>query len=201
MFSGQGVTLQQESNVLNDDMVRYHTVKKHQRFLLQSWSAYFKHRTEVSEIHANIDSYSPCSQIIMPARGSFSVKRKEFLESKRPDFATAVENKHTIDGLAVILRQYFKRFPVELEDHIDPTDEALAAVDDAAPDPDIQEPLDLLGPEEYAAALSASQEHQFCVQAKRGVSCALFGLDGAVLMLTAANCTLVHIPIQEGQPH
>lgn len=65
----------------------------------------------------------------MPSRGAFSNKRKAFLKSKQADFATAVEDGHTADTLAIIRRQYFKRFPVDLSDDEEPSDEALAAVD------------------------------------------------------------------------
>lgn len=114
----------------------------------------------------------------MPARGSFSPKRKAFLESKRSDFATAVEKGYTADGLSIIIRQYFRRFPIDLDDDEDPSDEFLAAVDDTAPVPETAEPSDELGPEEHNAAVQAAVERGQRIQAKRGVSCQLFGYEG-----------------------
>lgn len=114
----------------------------------------------------------------MPAQGAFSCKQKVFLESKRPYFATAVDNKQMGDAVDVILWQYFKCFPINLNDKEEPSDDALAAVDDDAADPEVNEPLESLGPEEYVAAVQASADHQECIQTKREVSFALFGVRG-----------------------
>lgn len=114
----------------------------------------------------------------MPARGLFSPKRKAFLESKREKFATAVENGYSADGLSNIVRQYFKRFPIDLDDDEEPSNEVLAAVDDNAPEPDVMEPSGELDPEQYAAAVQARLERQAHIRAKRGVSCELFGIEG-----------------------
>lgn len=118
----------------------------------------------------------------MPARGSFSPKRKAFLESKRADFATAVEGGYTADALSIIIRQYFKRFPIDLDDDTEPSDEALAAVDDNATEAEVECPSEDLGPEEHATAIQATLDRQVRVQAKRGVSDPLFGSDGSMLM-------------------
>lgn len=113
----------------------------------------------------------------MPAHGSFTPKRKAFLESRRPQFATAVENGFSADGISNIIRQYFKRFPIDLDDNEEPSDEVLAAVDDNAPDPDVMEPSEDLSPEQHTAAVKAALEQRARIQAKRGVSCELFGIE------------------------
>lgn len=133
----------------------------------------------------------------MPPRGAFSAKRKAFLESKQANFTAAVENSRTANGLAVIFRQYFKRFPIDLDDNVEPTDNALATVDDNAADPDLEEPSDSLGPEEHAAALKALKARQAHIQAKRGVSCALFGVEGVTHTTCPATHSLVYIPLHQ----
>lgn len=134
----------------------------------------------------------------MPARSTFSDKHRAFLESKKAEFAAAVENKHISETLAVIFRQFFKRFPIDLDDDQEPSDEMLAGVDDSAADPDIEEPSESLGPDEYAAAVDASKARQLRIQAKRAVSCAMFGLEGIADAGFAANHKVVWVPLRQG---
>lgn len=123
----------------------------------------------------------------MPACGLFSPKRKAFLESKRSDFATAVENRYTADGLSIIVQQYFRRFPIDLDDNDEPSDEVLAAVDDNAPVPETTKPSEELGPKEHNAAVQAGLEQGACIQAKQGVSCEMFGYEGLMLMTSCSK--------------
>ena len=85
--------------------------------------------------------------------GSFSGLRKQFLADQAALYATAVEDRHVNDTVADIQRRYFKRFPLSLPHGQEPTPEFLAAVDDAAPDPELNPPpKDGLEPAAYARA-------------------------------------------------
>lgn len=75
----------------------------------------------------------------MVNRGSFQGRRKEFLLSQKADYALAVRDRHTAETLSQILRKYFKRFPIDLPDSHEPTEEQLASVDDNAPDPELSD--------------------------------------------------------------
>ena len=72
--------------------------------------------------------------------GAFKGLRKEFLDSQKELYASAVRDNHVADTVADIQRRYFKRFPVTLSHMQEPTEEFLATVDDNAPDPEFAPP-------------------------------------------------------------
>lgn len=86
--------------------------------------------------------------------GTFTGKRKEFLDSQKELYATAVKDKHVADTVADIQRRYFKRFPLNLSHSEEPTQESLDSVDDDAPDPELLRPkAEGLSDEAYTRAL------------------------------------------------
>lgn len=78
------------------------------------------------------------------------------------------------DALALIQRRYFKRFPIDLAHNEEPTPEFLAAVNDDAPDPEIEAPSESLSPDEYAAALKAREDHSALIMYRKAVSLVVF---------------------------
>ncbi|KJA13978.1 hypothetical protein HYPSUDRAFT_209087 [Hypholoma sublateritium FD-334 SS-4] len=101
--------------------------------------------------------------------GSFSGRRKEFLDSQRDVYATAVKGGHIADAVADIQHRYFKRFPTMLPHTQDPTQESLDAVDDNAPDPEVSPPQasDYTNPEEHARALRVYEFHKAEVKMRK----------------------------------
>lgn len=85
--------------------------------------------------------------------GSFVGRRRQFLADQAPLYAAAIQEGHVNDTVADIQRRYFKRFPITLSHSEEPTEEFLAAVDDAAPDPELTAPLnDGMEPAAFARA-------------------------------------------------
>lgn len=72
--------------------------------------------------------------------GSFNKLRLKFLTEKYPFYVEAVLQGTGNDYIANVQRCFFKRFPIDLDENEDPTPEALAAVDDDAADPEVEEP-------------------------------------------------------------
>lgn len=86
--------------------------------------------------------------------GTFTGRRKDFLDSQKDLYAAAVSGNHVADAVADIQRRYFKRFPVTLLHTEEPSQESLDAVDDNAPDPELSRPqTDGLSPEAAARAV------------------------------------------------
>ncbi|KAH9478970.1 hypothetical protein JR316_0009433 [Psilocybe cubensis] len=105
----------------------------------------------------------------MPNPGIFKGARKEFLLTQKGIYADAVKNGHVAETLMTIQRRYFKRFPVEMPLDQEPTSEALAAVNDDAPDEDIVEPdRDLLSEDEYNAQMAAFKSRQTVLVVRKG---------------------------------
>ncbi|PPR07590.1 hypothetical protein CVT26_002260 [Gymnopilus dilepis] len=91
--------------------------------------------------------------------GAFRGSHKEFLMSQKPAYAEAVMGGYTADALADIQRKFFKRYPIDLPNDEEPTPEHLAAVDDDAPDPEMEEPnRERLGDAEYEKAMVMMQD-------------------------------------------
>lgn len=85
--------------------------------------------------------------------GAFAGKRRAFLDAQQELYAAAAAANHVNDTVADIQRRYFKRFPVTLSHTEEPTEEALAAVDDDAPDPELAPPRDEgMDPDAYSRA-------------------------------------------------
>ena len=92
--------------------------------------------------------------------GAFTGLRKQFLDDQARLYAAAVEGRHVNDSVADIQRRYFKRFPITLPHTQEPSDESLAAVDDAAPDPEFKAPSnDGMEPAAYARARASPRIH------------------------------------------
>jgi len=82
--------------------------------------------------------------------GTFQSTRKEFLTGELPAYGKAIADGYTVDAIAMICQQYFKRYPVDIPLNQEPTPEHLAGVDDEAIEPD-KPPVDhtLLSLEEF----------------------------------------------------
>jgi hypothetical protein len=85
--------------------------------------------------------------------GSFTPKRKAFLESQKAGYIDAVATGMIDLFLSNVYRCYFKRFPPTLAHDVEPSNEDLTAVDDNVTDPEIPVPdPDCLSPTEYKEA-------------------------------------------------
>ncbi|PPR07319.1 hypothetical protein CVT26_013679 [Gymnopilus dilepis] len=103
--------------------------------------------------------------------GAFRGSRKDFLMSQKAAYAEAVVGGFSSDALANIQRRYFKRYPVDLPHEEEPSPEALAAVDDDAPDPEPDEPdREKMTEEEYQEALEAMETRMGIFRFRRAVS-------------------------------
>jgi len=65
---------------------------------------------------------------------------KDFLMGEKADFAAAIEEGYTRDALTHIQRRFFKRFPLDLAEGVEPSPEHLATLDDDKPDDEPEEP-------------------------------------------------------------
>lgn len=103
--------------------------------------------------------------------GSFSGRRKEFLNSQQDVYAAAVKGGHIADAVADIQRRYFKRFPTTLPHTQDPTQEFLDAVDDNAPDPEVSPPqaADFANSEEHTRALRVYEFNKAEIKMRKDV--------------------------------
>ncbi|KAF9550943.1 hypothetical protein CPC08DRAFT_647741, partial [Agrocybe pediades] len=100
--------------------------------------------------------------------GTFQGSRKEFLLAQASAYAKGMEDGTVSDVVADIQRRYFKRYPIELPHEEEPSPEALAAVNDDSPDPEIPEPcLETLGEEAYAAELERLNKRQKDIKARK----------------------------------
>ncbi len=104
--------------------------------------------------------------------GSFSGRRKVFLDSQQDIYAAAAKGGHIADAVADIQRRYFKCFPTTLPHTLDPTQEFLDAVDDNAPDPEVLPPqaADFTNPEEHARAARIYEFGQAEIKMRKDVS-------------------------------
>lgn len=109
--------------------------------------------------------------------GSFTGKRREFLDSQKELYATAVRDKDVADTVADIQRRYFKRFPLTLAHNKDPTQEFLDSVDDDAPDTELIHP----GPkaagvddEAYTRTLRVYELQKTELKVRKDVRCFFF---------------------------
>jgi hypothetical protein len=106
--------------------------------------------------------------------GAFQGSRKDFLLSKKSDYEAAVKGGYAADALAVIQRQYLKRYPIDLPHEQEPTAEALAAVDDDLPDKDFEAPdSSKMGEREYASALENLENRKKLLLFRKAVSLSL----------------------------
>lgn len=135
--------------------------------------------------------------------GSFKGARRQFLEGEKPSYARAVVERDTKDRLADIQRRFFKRFPIDLADDVEPSPEALAAVDDDAPDIEPPSPdEENMSPEDLASAQSAFKARKKVIKYRRGVSHRPYIQTMSNLAnFRAANQEMDGIPVQQGPPN
>lgn len=103
--------------------------------------------------------------------GSFKGMRLTFLNEQKTVYANAVLRGQSAAIIADIQRRYFKRFAVEAEHNVDPSEDWLAAVDDNAPD--IEPPApdeDNMSDEELVIAIAAFEARSKVLVFRKGVS-------------------------------
>jgi len=131
--------------------------------------------------------------------GTFRGTRKEFLKGELIAYARAVEGGYPIDGVALISRRYFKRYPVDLPLDEEPTPEHLAAVDDE--EIELDEPAidhTQLSLEEFIAEGFRREERAALIVYRQAVSLsyAVFDSEG-IAHLPPANQTLAFLSLYE----
>lgn len=105
--------------------------------------------------------------------GAFQGARRAFLLSQKPAYAAAVVAGTIGDCIAGIQRRFFKRFPLDMDETEEPSDNDLAAVDDDAPDSEPPAPDEDLPDEEYALEMKAFRVRTELVTYRRKVSIVL----------------------------
>ena len=127
---------------------------------------------------------------------------------EKAEFTAAVEGGYTKDALTNIQRRFFKRFPLNLPDDVEPSPEHLAAVDDDKPDEELEEPDEqVMTVEQYNDALKNLEDRQALLLFRKGVSIdvqpdmamSMFAQQRMLRINCLANQTLVDLPIHEGQ--
>ena len=114
--------------------------------------------------------------------GAFRGSRKEFLMGKKAAYSAGMAGGYGVDALTLIQRRYFKRYPVDLPHHEEPTAEHLAAVDDDAPEPEPEEPNpETMTNEECEAATKKLDRRQTILKFRKAVSCS------CLLLMVIAN--------------
>ncbi|KAL0565385.1 SERTA domain-containing protein 3 [Marasmius crinis-equi] len=99
----------------------------------------------------------------MPAPRTFKGQRANFLESKGPEYAKARVNGTAKDVVAVIQRQFFARWPVDLPLDVERPQGELDAVNDDEPLPERPNPdatKDAMSEDEYTKAVVAYKKYQ-----------------------------------------
>ncbi|KAL0576159.1 SERTA domain-containing protein 3 [Marasmius crinis-equi] len=72
--------------------------------------------------------------------GAFQGSRKSYLEAALPGYFKAVEQGCGPEFLQTTIRGYLKRYPIDLDEKTEPTEEQLARVDDNEASPDVHAP-------------------------------------------------------------
>ena len=133
--------------------------------------------------------------------GAFHGSRKEFLIGEKDAYRTGIQGGYTADILADIQRRYFKRYPINLPHHEEPSAEQLESINDDAPDDEPEYPSEEgLSPEEYAEALKAVEECRTLIKQRKAVSrLSLVWFPFQTQHDKTANQTLDGVPTHEGQ--
>lgn len=119
--------------------------------------------------------------------------------SQKPTYSAGVMGGYAADALAVIQRNYLKRFPIDLPHNEEPTEEWLASVNDEGPDPDQVPPdIESLSNEDYIAATKELEERQKLLAFRKAVSEILVWFVLFVLKGFQANQTLACVSVHEG---
>ena len=107
----------------------------------------------------------------MPNPGGFAGSRLKFLEGEFPAYTKAVINNREDDFILDLWRRYFKRYPVDLADNVEPTEETLASVNDDEPDEELEPPnKETTMEEEYAEQLLKFNKTKEDFEKKKQVS-------------------------------
>jgi hypothetical protein len=123
--------------------------------------------------------------------------------SQKPAYSAGVMGGYAADALALIQRNYLKRFPIDLPHNEEPTEEWLASVNDDEPDPDQVPPdIESLSEEDYIVATKVLEERQKLLAFRKAVSEFFCRYLFVLFVLTSrsfqANKTLVCVSIHEG---
>jgi hypothetical protein len=107
----------------------------------------------------------------MPNPGGFAGSRLRFLEGELPVYMKAVINNREDNFILDLWRRYFKRYPVDLADNIEPTEEMLASVNDNEPDEELEPPnQETMTEEEYDNQLLKFNQTKEAIEKKKEVS-------------------------------
>ena len=106
--------------------------------------------------------------------GAFRGSRKEFLLGEKAAYAAGMQGGYGADALAQIQRRFFKRYPVDLGPHEEPSQEHLDAVDDDAPEPENEEPdPSKLSAAEYEEAMKECDHRKAVIRFRKAVRCVI----------------------------
>ena len=76
----------------------------------------------------------------MPHPGAFKGGRLKFLQDELTEYTKAVINDRAEDFALDVIRRFFKRYPLDLQDDLEPTPDMLANLNDDEPDEEPQPP-------------------------------------------------------------
>jgi hypothetical protein len=107
----------------------------------------------------------------MPNPGGFAGSRLKFLEDEFPAYMKAVIDNREDDFILDLWRRYFKCYPVDLADDVEPTEETLASVNDDEPDKEPEPPnKETMTEEEYTEQLLKFKRLEEDIDKKKKVS-------------------------------
>ena len=100
-------------------------------------------------------------------------------------------------------RRFFKRFPLDMPDDVDPTPEELAAVDDNTPEPEPVVPdQEKMSEDEYQVAFNDMMDRRKRIAYRCGVSRDSCDTRPRCCSTSSpANQTVAGLPVHEGQRH
>ncbi|KAL0562863.1 hypothetical protein V5O48_019216, partial [Marasmius crinis-equi] len=100
--------------------------------------------------------------------GAFQGSRKAFLEAAIPGYFSAVQDGSGPEFLQTTVRRFLKRYPVDLADDVEPSEEQLDAVDDNEASDEVVPPTkDADETEEsFAGRVAAFQQRKKDIKAK-----------------------------------
>ena len=103
--------------------------------------------------------------------GAFQGARKAFLMEQKLVYSQAVDKGYVAEAVATIQRKFFKRFPIDLPEDMEPTAEELAAVDDDEVEPETNAPNpESMTKEEYEQAMVEVDGRRKKISFRRSVS-------------------------------
>lgn len=92
-----------------------------------------------------------------------------FLDEQIPLYATAVANGTIKEFIDTVYARYARRFPIEMPLEVDPSPEALAAVDDDSPESEAEDFHDDLSPEEQEAEEKRITDRRALIRKRKSV--------------------------------